>query len=85
MPLFEEYRKLIDSDVADIQSIGGRWAGMITAALFLKEFVPEKSPWCHLDIAGTAFRSSPLGIAPKGASGEPVRTLIAWAQKTSNE
>lgn len=82
MPLFEEYRKLINSDVADIQNIGGRWAGMITAALFLKEFVPENSPWCHLDIAGTAFRSSPLGISPKGASGEPVRTLISWAQKT---
>ena len=80
MPMFEEYRKLIDSEIADINNSGGRMAGMITAAFFLKEFVPEKSSWCHLDIAGTAFRSSPFGISPKGATGEIVRTLLAWVQ-----
>lgn len=83
MPLFDEYRALIDSDVADIVNTGGRWAGMITAAMFLKEFIPEKSSWCHLDVAGTAFRSKPLGITPKGATGEIVRTLIQWADQTS--
>lgn len=83
MPLFDEYKALIESDVADIVNTGGRWAGMITAAMFLKEFVPENASWCHLDIAGTAFRSKPLGITPKGATGEMVRTLIQWADQTS--
>lgn len=81
MPLFEEYRKLIDSDVADIKNTGGRFAGMITAALFLREFVPEKAPWCHLDVAGTAYRSAPLGMTPKGGTGEPMRTLVRWAEE----
>lgn len=81
MPLFEEYRKLIDSDIADIKNTGGRFAGMITAALFLQEFVPEKAPWCHLDVAGTAYRSAPLGMTPKGGSGEPMRTLVRWAEE----
>lgn len=81
MPLFEEYRKLIDSDIADIKNTGGRLAGMITAALFLREFVPEKAPWCHLDVAGTAYRSAPLGMTPKGGTGEPMRTLVRWAEE----
>lgn len=81
MPLFEEYRKLIDSDIADMKNTGGRFAGMITAALFLQEFVPENAPWCHLDVAGTAYRSSSLGLTPKGGTGEPLRTLIRWAEE----
>lgn len=81
LPLFEEYRKQIDSDVADLKNVGGRDAGMITAAYFLQEFIPKGAPWCHMDVAGTAYRNSALGISPKAASGEPVRTLVAWAQK----
>ena len=54
MPIFEEYRDIIKSDVADLKNSAGRLAGSITAAKFLEEFIEEK-PWMHLDIAGTAF------------------------------
>ena len=54
LPLWDEYKKLIRSDVADIKNIGGRGAGTITAAAFLSHFVGEY-PWVHLDIAGTAW------------------------------
>ena len=54
MPLDDDYRDLIRSDIADIKNTGGRWGGAITAAMFLKEFA-EDTPWIHLDIAGTAW------------------------------
>ena len=54
LPLWDDYKELIKSDVADIKNSGGRPAGTITAALFLKEFA-EGYPWVHLDIAGTAY------------------------------
>ncbi|MGB9592207.1 MAG: leucyl aminopeptidase, partial [Candidatus Kryptoniota bacterium] len=54
LPIFEEYEKQIKSDVADVKNVGGKWAGSITAALFLKKFTGN-FPWVHLDIAGTAM------------------------------
>ncbi|HET7851067.1 MAG TPA: leucyl aminopeptidase [Pseudolabrys sp.] len=58
MPLAPEYDKLIDSKFADVKNAGGgRWAGAITAAQFLQRFVADKTPWAHLDIAGTGFDS----------------------------
>ncbi|HLF14259.1 MAG TPA: leucyl aminopeptidase [Bacteroidota bacterium] len=77
LPLFEEFEKLIKSDVADVKNVGGRWAGAITAGLFLKKFIGEH-PWVHLDIAGTAILEEPLPYAPKGGSGVGVRLLVEF-------
>lgn len=77
LPLHRPYRSLIDSDVADVRNIGKRYGGAITAALFLAEFVGDV-PWAHLDIAGPAFRDKPGDYAPRGATGVPVRTLVAY-------
>jgi len=75
LPMFEEYEKLIKSDVADVKNTGGRWAGAITAALFLKRFI-GKYPWIHLDIAGTAMLEESLDYIPRGGTGVGVRLLI---------
>ncbi len=76
LPLFEEYREKLDSDVADIKNISGGGAGTIIGGFFLKEFVGDV-PWAHLDIAGVDQRDEVKGIFIKGASGTGVRTLIA--------
>ena len=78
LPLPKEYRKLIDSQVADIKNIGGRYGGTLTAGLFLQEFVGEGIPWAHLDIAGPAFSEEVDAEVPKGGTGFGVRTLIDW-------
>ncbi len=77
MPLLEEYKELLKSDIADIKNIQHPvWAGTITAGLFLSAFV-DKTPWMHLDIAGPAWiEKQMLSYAPKGASGFGVRSLI---------
>ena len=75
MPLFDEYRDQIKSDIADIVNSGGRAAGAVTAAWFLKEFVEDR-PWAHLDIAGTAWAEERTPYQPKGATGVAVRLLI---------
>ena len=77
MPLFKDYRALIDSPVADIKNIGDRWGGAITAAWFLAEFVGQ-TPWVHLDIAGPAFTDRAHDLGPRGATGVPVRTLVRF-------
>jgi leucyl aminopeptidase len=79
MPMFEEYREQLRSDIADFSNTGGRPAGAITAALFLKEFAGSL-PWAHLDIAGTAWAEEAKPFLPRGASGVAVRTLaeLAW-------
>ena len=75
LPLFAEYSKQIKSDFADIKNTGGREAGSITGAAFLKEFVAEV-PWVHLDIAGTAWTREAKPYVPKGATGVGVRLLL---------
>ena len=76
LPLPDEYRKKIDSEVADIKNTGGdRYGGALTAGLFLKEFVADV-PWVHLDIAGPARSEEDDAYTPKGASGFGVRTLV---------
>jgi leucyl aminopeptidase len=75
LPLWDEYRELIKSDVADMKNSGGRPAGSITAAMLLKEFA-EDTPWVHLDIAGVDTYERDKGPFVKGASGIPVRTLV---------
>jgi leucyl aminopeptidase len=77
LPMHEPYRKLIDSDIADIKNIGKRYGGAITAAMFLREFVGD-TPWVHLDIAGPAFSDRAGDYWPKGATGSPVRTLVRY-------
>ncbi|MBI4874619.1 MAG: leucyl aminopeptidase [Acidobacteria bacterium] len=78
MPLDEEYREQLKSAFADIQNIGTRYGGAVTAALFLKEFIGE-TPWVHLDIAGTDWLAEAKPFLTKGPSGVSVRTLIRLA------
>lgn len=80
LPMWDEYREMIKGDIADIKNIGGRGAGTITAALFLREFVPAGTPWVHLDIAGTAYSESDLTVIPKGPTGVPVRTFVEFVR-----
>ena len=79
LPLWEDYKDLIKSDVADVKNSGGRPAGSITAAMFLKEFIGDY-PWVHLDIAGTAYAESDLVILPKGPTGTPVGTFFEFVR-----
>jgi leucyl aminopeptidase len=74
LPVYDEYREMLRSEVADIVNAAGRWAGASTAAAFLREFVNDK-PWAHLDIAGTAWSEERKPYQPKGATGVAVRTL----------
>ena len=76
LPLPEDYRKQLDSPVADMANIGSGNGGTITAGLFLSEFVADGIPWVHLDIAGTAFSDKVSGVDGKGGTGFGVRTLI---------
>ena len=75
MPLGEAYDKLINSDIADIKNIGGRWAGSITAAQFLQRFVKEGVKWAHLDIAGVTWSTKDAPTVPKGGTAFGVRLL----------
>jgi leucyl aminopeptidase len=79
LPLWKEYREQLDSTVADLRNVGGRAAGTITAATFLKEFVGE-FPWAHLDIAGTAYGEGKLSYRRKGGYGFPTRLLLEWVR-----
>lgn len=75
MPLFDEYKEYIKSDIADIKNTGGKTGSLVTAAYFLYEFA-EKTPWVHLDIASTAWVEKDKPYIPKGASGIGVRLIM---------
>ena len=75
LPLPEAYREDIDSEVADMKNQGKRWAGSLTAALLLQEFVGDR-PWAHLDIAGPSRAEENSGELRKGSTGFAVRTLL---------
>jgi leucyl aminopeptidase len=81
MPLPQELRKGLDSNVADIANVAAeRFGGMLTAGLFLREFVPDGVRWAHVDIAGPAFNDGePFGYTPKGGTGAAVRLLVQVA------
>ena len=83
LPLDDEYKEQIKSNIADIMNTGGRWGGAITAAMFLKEFA-EDTPWIHLDIAGTAWMEDNKAWIAKGPSGIAVRSLIEFTRQLSN-
>ena len=78
LPVFDDYKDQIKSEIADFTNTGGRPAGAITAALFLKEFTGDL-PWVHMDIAGTAWAEEAKPYQPKGATGVAVRTLVEVA------
>ncbi len=79
LPLFEEYKQQIKSDVADLKNSGGRDASSITAALFLQEFIGD-FPWAHLDIAGTAHLSKARRYHPKNGTGVGIRLMIEFLE-----
>ncbi|MFA7255636.1 MAG: leucyl aminopeptidase [Candidatus Omnitrophota bacterium] len=85
LPLWEEYGECIKSHHSDLRNTGDGYAGTITATMFLKEFVPEKTPWVHLDIAGTVCCTANRFDCPKGANGFGVRlfaeVLSSWSPK----
>ena len=84
LPLDREYTKQIKSDIADIKNVGGKKAGTITAAAFLKEFADGIS-WAHLDIAGTAWSDSATPYRAKGPTGIAVRTLIEFVERSAQK
>ena len=79
MPLFEEYREYLKSDIADIKNHGGRNGALVTSAFFLSEFA-GKIPWVHLDIAGTAWIEKEKPYTPKGSSGIGVRLMVNFIE-----
>jgi leucyl aminopeptidase len=82
LPLPPEYRKDIESDLADLKNVGDRYGGALFAGLFLQEFVDDR-PWAHLDIAGPARAESDDGYLSKGSTGVTVRTLLTWLERRS--
>ncbi len=78
LPTFDDYKDLLRSEIADLANVGGRVAGAISAALFLKEF-SGGLPWAHLDIAGTSWADEAQPYQPKGPTGVAVRTLVEMA------
>ncbi len=79
LPMWDDYKELIKSDVADIRNSGGRPAGTISAALFLAEFAGD-FPWVHLDVAGTAYTEADLVTVPRGPTGIPVGTFVEFVR-----
>jgi leucyl aminopeptidase len=77
LPLYEQYHKLLKSEVADMKNVGGRWGGAISAACFLSRFA-EGYPWAHIDIAGTAWNEKERGDLGKGATGFGVRLILEY-------
>jgi leucyl aminopeptidase len=80
MPVAEQQKDALRSEVADMKNSGERWGGAINAALFLKEFVGE-TPWVHLDIAGPSTSPKERGYFNKGATGVGVRTLVEFVRQ----
>ena len=79
LPMWDDYKELIKSDVADIRNSGGRPAGTISAALFLAEFAGD-FPWVHLDVAGTAYTEADIVTVPRGPTGVPVGTFVEFVR-----
>jgi leucyl aminopeptidase len=77
LPLWDEYRDLIKSDIADMKNSGGRAAGSITAGWFLREFA-DGYPWAHIDIAGTAYTERESATQVKGPTGVMVRLFTEF-------
>lgn len=76
LPLFEAYGEQLKSEVADLRNVGGREAGSITGGFFLSRFVPENTPWVHIDIAGLSLTEKATPYVPKGGTGFGVRLFV---------
>jgi leucyl aminopeptidase len=81
MPLYDDYLKDLESEVADHKNSAGRWGGAIIAAMFLNDFVGKDIPWGHLDIAGPARAEKDYDEVPKGGSGVATRTLLSYLEE----
>lgn len=81
LPLWPEYREYLKSDYADMKNTGGRYAGTITASLFLKEFVPNGVAWAHCDVAGTAHLEKPHAGYGAGATGFGIAPMITLLER----
>lgn len=85
MPLPSDLRETLNSETADIANIGDGMGGMLSAGVFLQEFIPETQPWVHIDVAGPAYNdSAAFGYTPKGGTGAMVRTFVQIAQDLAN-
>lgn len=80
MPLYDEYKEYLRSDIADMKNAGGRIGSLVAAGYFLKEFAGD-TPWVHLDIAGTAWHDKEKPYSPKGSSGVGVRLIIDFLER----
>ncbi|MCP4898928.1 MAG: leucyl aminopeptidase [bacterium] len=81
LPLYDEYLGYLKSEWADLKNVGGRWGGVVTAGMFLKQFVPDKVSWAHLDIAGVAYSEKEHNGTPQGASGFGVVLTISFLEQ----
>jgi len=81
MPFWNDYKKMIKSEIADISNLGPRWGGAITAGKFLEHFVDEKIPWAHIDIAGPAMKHKSTNYTEKFATGFGVRLILEYLSK----
>ncbi len=84
MPLDKAYDKLIDTPTADVKNIGGKWAGSITAAQFLKRFTNDV-PWAHIDVAGVVWSEKDGDLYEKGATGFGVRLLDCFTRNYESD
>ncbi len=82
MPAYDDYATAMKSDIADLKNTGGRPAGTLTAAAFLKAFVDD-TPWVHLDVAGTAYTDTETAWQAKGPTGTPVRAFVALVESVA--
>jgi leucyl aminopeptidase len=80
LPVYDEYLSYLSSDWADLKNAGDRWGGVVTAGVFLKQFVPEKAAWAHLDIAGVGYLEKRHNGLPKGATGFGVVLTTTFLQ-----
>jgi leucyl aminopeptidase len=85
LPMWDDYNKLIESKVADVQNAGSRWGGAITAAKFLENFVDENIPWAHIDIAGPAMNSDLNNYTKTFMTGFGVRLMFDYLSKQKSK
>jgi leucyl aminopeptidase len=80
LPMYDEFLSYLKSEWADIKNAGRRWGGAVTAGIFLKQFIPDKVSWAHVDVAGVAYRESEGNGLPKGATGFGVVLTTAYLE-----
>ena len=78
LPLIKELRKNLDSPIADLKNVGGRYGGAITAGLFLQEFIQDDVKWVHLDIAGPSHSAKSKAHISEGGTGFAVSSLVQY-------